>query len=110
MKAKDNEANKLIVGIVIFAIVIAFVMMIKEYGNQPYTVYAAGNDGFYYAITYYPCKVIARTESELVVEHNGEAYACYYDGNEHEGNVVWAGFARYGNEIEFVGLQERSQR
>ena len=109
-RENNSEINTLIMGILIFALVTAFIIMIKAYGSQPYTVYAQGNDGCYYAITYSPCKVLARTETELVIEYNGNAYACYYDGNEKPGDIVWAGFAQYGNEVDFVDVQKEARK
>lgn len=91
-----------VIGIIICLIFIG----IREFSAAPYTVYATANDGGYIPITYYPCTVREVDIETVVVEHDGELWSCWVSETELKpGDIVWAGFASYEGNIEFVNIK-----
>ena len=90
----------------VVAVSILTVVAIRESTSAPYTVYATANDGGYLPITYYPCQVREVTPEEVVIDHNGELWACWVSETELKvGDIVWAGFALYEGETQFIGIK-----
>ena len=102
---RSKIINVLCQAAIILALVVALFMFLKEYASIPYTVYVEANDGGYLPCTYYPCVVMEKTDTELVVEYKGNEYACYYEGTEVPGNTVWAGFASYEGSLELIDIK-----
>ena len=92
--------------LVICILAIAFFFALKHTASVPYTVYLEANDGEYLPCTYYPCKVLDVTETEIVVDLDGNAYAAYgsWDGIR-KGDTVWAGFASYEGNLELIDVR-----
>lgn len=95
------------------ATLIFCVLLLGKASEQPYTVYATGNDGRTYAITYYPLEVKAVTAREVLVEYNDNIYSCHYTGTAGvaKGETVWCGMVNYGeNNIAFVSYLPNTEK
>ena len=92
---------------IICILIVALFVCLKHFATMPYTVYIEANDGGYLPCTYYPCPVLTRTETEIVVDLDGNAYAAWIDDMSTicEGDVVWAGFASYEGNLELIDIK-----
>ena len=103
---KNRIGNIIGQALVICILTIAFIFALKKFASVSYVAYYEDNEGKYTPVEFSPCEVIDVTETEIVVEYKGNAYACRIDETEiRKGDVVWAGFTSYEGNVELVDIK-----